>query len=262
MDTSTWSFDAIIHRLAHHPRVGAILQVDSAAEGRFSAASDYDLVIVLNGAPQPWFVGITTIDDRLSDLIFVATSAVIGLSQLRTAVAPDDPLAPIIRWIRSEVLRFDRSGTVRTIQQRLQQGEWILPVSDEEAFQAWFALHYNLAQTKWMSQAQGSLYRDTVQIRIAVYGPADIWFGYFRMRKIPWRGDKAAIQHLRHHDHAFLKRYQQFIQENNLEQKLQLYEQVGAQAASPLGGLWPDNATFMNIESAKNLWELLMMENQ
>src|SRR5919109_3924452 len=203
-------------------------------------------MIVLNDAPQPWFVGITTIDHRLSDLIFVATSAVISLGQLRTAVAPDDPLAPIIRWIRSGVLRFDRSGTVRAIQQRLQQGEWILSISDEEAYQAWFALNYNLAQTKWMSQAQDSLYRDTVQIRIAAYGAGDIWFGYFMMRKLPWQGDKAAIQYLRHHDHAFLERYQQFIQENNLEQKLQLYEQVAAQAASPLGGLWPDNSTFMN----------------
>jgi predicted nucleotidyltransferase len=196
MDTSTWSLNAIVDRLTRHPRVAAILQVGSAADGRFSPASDYDLVIVLDDAPQPWFVGITTIDRRISDLIFVATSAVIALRQLRTAVAPDDPLAPIIRWIRSGVLRFDRSGTVRTIQQRLQQGEWILPVSDEEAFQAWFALNYNLAQTKWMSQAQDSRYRDTVQIRIAVYGPADLWFGYFKVRKIPWQGDKAAIQDL------------------------------------------------------------------
>jgi hypothetical protein len=128
----------------------------------------------------------------------------------------------------------------------VQQANWLEPIADQAAYGAWFGINYNLAQAQRMVQSTDPLYRQTVAIRLAVYGHADIWYGYFTLRKLPWSGDKPAVQYLRTHDPAFLALYEQFIQTADLNQKMTLYAQIAALTTAPLGGLWPSWATVIN----------------
>ncbi len=169
-------------------------------------------------------------------------------------IPPDHELGPIVRWLRQGQILFDRTGIVRQAQAKVQQGEWLALISDKAAYGSWFAINYNLAQTRRMMQCDDPLYQTTVAIRMAVYGHSDLWFGYFTMRRMD-SSDKNAVRYLEEHDPAFLASYQQFIQTHEPAQKFMLYQQIAAQATQPLGGLWSFQATVISDEQAAKLWQ-------
>jgi hypothetical protein len=259
--TRRWSLDIVIAHLRHHGQVEGLLQIGSLATNSFTAASDYDLIIVLRSAPQLWYVGVTYVDDRFTDLIFVALSALEAIQALTIPVAFDHELAPIIRWFTSGVILFDRSGRLHQLQQKVQHAEWILPIQDSAAYSAWFAINYNLAVAQRLVQASDPHYQMTVSIRMAVYGHTDLWFGYFTIRKIATEGDKGAIRYLLTHDTPFLEAYQQFISTSSIEQKLEHYQRAARMVTAPLGGLWSRDITVMNIAQAWSTWQMLLGEH-
>jgi predicted nucleotidyltransferase len=256
--TEKESLAAVFERLARNQNVTGALVIGSLAAGTINPASDYDLVIVLNATPRPWFVGITTIDNRPTDLIFVSTTAVQAVAALTAPVSQDHELAPVIRWLSTGDIRFDRHGDLGRLQKRLKQGDWIQAIDDKAGYDAWFALNYNLAVAERLAKSEAELYRRTALIRMGVYGHTDIWFGYFTIRKLPWAGDKAAVNHLLANDREFMTMFQRFLAASTIAEKLRLYRQVAQLAAAPHGGLWPPGATVMNDDRAKTLWQELM----
>lgn len=86
---------------------------------------------------------------------------------------------------------------------------------------------------------------------MGVYGHTDIWFGYFTIRKLPWDGDKAAVNYLLANDQVFLTTFQSFLAASTLAEKLRLYRQAAELAVAPHGGLWSPWATVMNDERDK-----------
>lgn len=258
--TLQWSLETVVARLEQREQVVGLLQIGSLAKGRLTPASDYDLIIVLRDAPQPWYVGVTQIDRRFTDLVFVAASAVESVQALTAPVGPNAELAPIIRWLANGMVVFDRTGKVQRAQQQVRHGTWIQPVDDQAAYGAWFAINYNLAVAQRMAQDADLLYQTTARIRMAVYGHTDLWFGYFAIRRMAWDGDKAAVRYLQQNDPLFLEVYEQFVVAAALEQKLLYYEQAARIAAAPLGGLWPPTVTVMNIPNTLQTWQELVGE--
>ncbi len=106
--TVDWSLDEVIARLSSHKQVEGVLSIGSLVENTFTSASDYDLVIVLHEAAQAWYVGVTQIDHRFADIIFVAGSALERIMALNAPVAQEHELAPIIRWLKQGNILFDR----------------------------------------------------------------------------------------------------------------------------------------------------------
>jgi hypothetical protein len=256
--TEKESLAVVFERLALNQNVTGALAIGSLAEGTVNAASDYDLVIVLNATPRPWFVGVTIIDNRPTDLIFVSATAVQAVEALTAPVSQNHELAPIIRWLSMGVIRFDRHGDLGRLQKRLKQGDWIQAIDDKAGYDAWFALNYNLAVAERLAKSEDDLYRRTALIRMGVYGHADIWFGYFTIRKLPWDGDKAAVNYLLANDREFLATFHRFLEASTIAEKLRLYRQTAELAAAPLGGLWSPGSTVMNDDRAKTLWQELM----
>ncbi len=261
--TGLMSLDELIAHLSTHERVAGILQIGSLAGGTITDASDYDLVIVQRGeqgaeAQPPWYVGMTQVDHRATDLVFVAASEVERLSTLTTPIGPGDGLAPIIRWIQRGHVVFDRTGLVDRARCHLGSKSWIEPVDDQVVHGVWFAINYNLVQTRRMLLADDALYQTTAIIRMAVYGHPDLWHGYFTLRKLPWEGDKAAVAYLSQHDPQFLEAYKQFIAEPAPAAKLLAYERAAAGVTSAWGGLWPADTTAMNVDYALETWQALL----
>jgi hypothetical protein len=259
--TENWSLAAVFERLTLNRNVSGVFVIGSLAEGTINAASDYDLVIVLNATLRSWFVGVTTIDNRPTDLIFVAAAAVQAVATLTAPVSQDQELAPVIRWLSTGVIRFDRHGDLGHLQQRLRQSDWIQAIDDKADYDAWFAINYNLTVAERLAKSADELYRRTALIRMGVYGHTDLWFGYFTIRKLPWAGDKTAVNHLLANDREFLATFQQFLEASTMAEKLRLYRQAAELATAPHGGLWSPGATVMNDDRAKTLWQELIENN-
>jgi hypothetical protein len=130
-----------------------------------------------------WYVGVTAIGGRFADIIFVAGQALAQLQALDAPVAHDHALAPVLRWLRDGVIVLDRGGLGGAREHAC--GLLALPDGDH-AYSAWFGLNYNLAVIRRLLQSDDPLYLAVADIRMAVYGHVDLWFGYFAIRGQPW----------------------------------------------------------------------------
>lgn len=255
-----WTLEETLARLIEHERVEGLLTIGSLAREALAAGSDYDLVIVLRDAAPPWYVGLTQIAGRLTDLIFVPAVEIDRLLALDAPIPAGHELAPVMRWVETGRIVHDRSGRLDQAQRRVREQRWVEPIDDQAAHAAWFAINYNLAQARRMLAVDDPLYRTTASIRMALYGHMDLWFGYWNVRQIPFRGDKEAVRDLQARDPAFLDAYRRFLDETAPDKKLALYERAAALAAAPLGGLWPAGHTAMNVDGALQAWQDLLGE--
>ncbi len=115
-----------------------------------------------------------------------------------------------------------------------------------------------LAQTRRLSRSDNPLYVTTAEMRMAVYGHTDLWHGYFTLRKPVWTGDKAAVAYLQREDPAFLEAFRRFVVANSVEDKLLAYEHAARLATPAVGGLWPLDATAMNVDQGLEIWNALV----
>jgi hypothetical protein len=258
--TALGSLAALVTCLSERPQVVGILQIGSANGPAFNAASDHDLVIVLADAPRPWYVGVTRVEGRLTDLLFVARSTLLRVATLTGPLAADDVAAPVVRWLREGRIQFDRGGLLARAKQHVVDGDWVAGAPAQAIHDAWFALNYNLAQTRRLLQSSDPVDRAAAEIRMAVYGHLDVWRSYFTLRRLPGAGEKAAVRFLLEHDPTFLTGYRQFVAEAEPLPKLELYEQAAALAAAPLGALWAPNVTAMNLAGGLASWQALLAD--
>jgi hypothetical protein len=255
--TATWPLAAVIEHIANHPNINGVMQIGSLTTTTFNPTSDYDLVIVLREMPVPWYVGITSIDHRFTDLLFVSPAALECIIALSAPIPLSDTLTPIIRWLQTGQILFDRSDRLAKAQNHVRSAQWIAPVPDKDVYGAWFATNYNLAQARRMLSAHTALYQMTVDIRMALHGHMDVWYSYFTIRRIADTGEKDAIRHLLAHDPDFLSEYRQFIHETDLNAKFARYEKVAALALAPVGDLWTADTTAMNEDLTLARWTSL-----
>jgi len=260
--TTDWRLDAVLAHLSEQPEIDGIMQIGSLTNDAFSPTSDYDLVIVLHDLSTPWYVGVTTIDRRFTDLLFVDAAALERIAALSTPIALHDPLAPIVRWLQHGQIIHDRSGRLATAREHVTSTDWVKPAPEENAYSSWFAINYNLAQARRMLASEDPLYRATVDVRMAIFGHMDVWTGYFTIRRLPYTGEKEAIRYLLAHDPDFLAHYGQFITEIETHAKFTHYERVAALAIAPYGELWSPDATAMNLSDSLDRWMDLFAENR
>ena len=72
----------LTERLSNNEVVDGVAIIGSAGENTLNAASDYDVLIVLNEKPLPLKGGVTYLDGRLTDIVFATT---IEIDRLRSA---------------------------------------------------------------------------------------------------------------------------------------------------------------------------------
>lgn len=235
-----------LDRLSHRDRVLGALVLGSLAAGALTPASDYDLVVVVDVGGPLWYVGVTEIGGRFADIIVVAGHALAQIQALDTPVAHDHALAPVLCWLRDGAIVLDR-GALHAAQEHARAHSLLMPPGGESTYRAWFDLNYNLAVVRRLLRSDDRGYVAVADIRMAVYGHADLWFGYFAIRGQAWPGDKAALRALEAQDPNYLALFLQFIAEYQRTEKARLYAELAALAAAPLGGLWPPSWTGENL---------------
>ncbi|MBN1937248.1 MAG: hypothetical protein JW934_21490 [Anaerolineae bacterium] len=248
------ALETVISRLRTKEQVEGILAIGSLVSHTLTPASDYDLVIVLRDAECVWYVGVTAIQERFTDLLFVSANALRQIREHTFPLSDAHELAPVIRWFERSVILFDRSGQLAGTQQHVQRHKLVQPISDAAAYGAWFATNYNLAVACRLAHSPALRDQAVADIRMAVYGHADVWFNYFTIRHIPWKGDKAAVNYLSERDPGYLELYQSLVKTTDRAAKLACYRRAAAHVTAPLGGLWAFPVDVTNIQSPPWTW--------
>ena len=89
--SNAMTFNEVITRLSAREAVDGLLSIGSTSSGELTAASDYDLVIVLSAMPASLgSVGVTYIDGRFTDLLFVTTEQLDDILGLQEPIDHDD----------------------------------------------------------------------------------------------------------------------------------------------------------------------------
>jgi hypothetical protein len=252
--TETLTLDELIGRLTNQAIVDGIVVMGSASNETLNPTSDYDLYVVLSSMPQPVFMLLTTVDQRLTEVYFTTAEAVDRILTLQEPTAGDFGQALATQWLQSGRIVFDRSGRLGRLRRKVQEQLWrdaarANETRPAERYAYWWKINYNLRQTRRMLASEDPAYLIAVDIRL-LYSLPEVFVGYARARQMPWRGEKELIRYLMQHDQPFLDLFRQCMAEADRQRKAALYERAAAMALAPIGGLWPAGATAVQIETA------------
>ncbi len=243
--TASMALAEVLSVLSRHPLVDGLVTVGSTGRGTLTEISDYDVLVVLAEMPVPLHVGMTYIDHRLTDLLFATTTQV---QQIHTAERPIDGDAwegRIARWLVDGRVVFDRRGIIRQAQAKVSASDWIRPLADIDGYGAWIGVNYNLLHTRRLMQSNDPVHLYAAELRMSMYGVNNVLLSYFRLRKLLWEGDKAAIRYLMAHDPAYFELLQQFLRESDLYRKFAAYERIAAATLAPRSTLWQGESTVL-----------------
>jgi len=120
-------------------------------------------------------------------------------------------------------------------------------VRERDVYAAWYKINYNVRHTRRIVASNDPIYLAAVDFRL-LYGLAELLPAYFKLRRMPWPGEKGALRHLADRDAAYLALFQACAHEPDRARKARLYEELAAATLAPLGGLWPDGATAVTVE--------------
>jgi hypothetical protein len=245
--SNTLSLDQVVARLSQRDVVAGVLTIGTTSGDHLTPASDYDLVLVLSEVPdnlEPY--GVTHIDGRLTDLLFVTTEQLDEILALEVPIAGHDWLGRIVRWFQEGDIVFDRCGQLQAVRRRVRTADLLQPLTGDGRA-GWWRANYNLAQTRRMRTSSDPVYRIAADLRIALYGPADLLFGYFDIRNLTWSGDKEAVRYLLSNDPDYLARFRAFIAESDADRKFARYEDLTRLTVAPVGELWNTGATALAV---------------
>lgn len=264
------TFDELLARLASKDEVAGLLQIGSASSGSFSAASDYDLILVLRDDSPRLDTIATWIDGHLTEINCKTIGQMEELA--RTPGLRDITEAgALVNMIRAARVVFDSEGRLTHLQQTLRELPPPKLPGTDDAHDWWFRVGYELAHARRYLSSDDIAYRLTVEVRL-LFSMHHVFMAYFAVRGIPWRGDKEAVKHLQAQDAAFLDAFLSFTREADVALKMKLYEDLAVKALAPVGEPWPKGATMVefggifdnetrnrpSVAEAKAFWQRLI----
>jgi hypothetical protein len=237
-----------IIRISRHETVEGLIEVGSSSGPGLTPASDYDLILVLSCMRVPLHVALTYIAGRVTDVIFYPAAAIARILEAESLQDAADAMeGKLIRWLQSGLVVFDRSGRLGRAQEKVRNGQWLRMATDSELYATWFHINYNVTQTRRMLVSTDPVYQTAIDIRL-LYTLADLWTAYFRVRRLPWEGEKGAVRYLEVHDAHFLALFRRCLAETDRVHRAALYEQLAVLVLAPIGGLWGEPVTAIQLD--------------
>lgn len=235
--TETITLDAFVARLATHAVVDGILFMGSTGSGKLTAASDYDLLLILADDPAAPRMVVTWVEGHFTEIYCTPITALARIIAEPTTWREGSPEGSVINWLRDGRIVHDRAGRLANAQAIARAAPPLAVSAPEGAYWAWGALGYNVAQAKRYLASDDPVYREVVDFRL-LQGLAEVMTAYFTVRGLPWRGEKEAIQYWTAHDPAYLALFRVCLAETDRGRKVAQYEELAQRTLAPVGELW------------------------
>jgi hypothetical protein len=250
--TTAMSIEVVIGRLKKHPAVDAIILHGSAAEG-IGPGKDYDLVVFLSRVYAPIRHIVTTIDNRLADVVPTSSSI---LDRIAEGKGPTRSNywdgGGLTRWLAEGTNMFDRRGALASAQKVIQKQRTPAAPTEQQIHSGWFSLHYELLHIRRRLESSDEIALVQADFRLA-YAIDQTHRNYFLTRQLPWRGSKGALEYLRRSDPKYYALLIECLNERNRRSRLELLEQLAEVALEPLGASWAPNETSVEFETGANV---------
>ncbi len=232
--------EALVARLSRRESVDGIVFVGSTGTSALRPNSDYDVVVIIDEPELPLLVGLTTVDGRLTDLLFATVAEVEGLLSGARPGADAWP-ARLARWVAQGRIVFDRSGRLQRLSQLLAEAPLVADLQGG-SHETWFSLNYDLAHNRRLAASTDPADRTALQIRL-LYAVKELVTGYFRLRAVEWSGEKAAVRYLAEHDPGYLATLRACLDEIVPDGRMAPYETLAERTLGPFGGVWKPGHT-------------------
>jgi hypothetical protein len=242
------TLDEALDRLRTSPSVDGLALFGSQT-GIVHPASDYDLLILVREMPEPIFQMFTTIDGRMADIVFVEAAWVDILLDFGQPAAASSFEGMFFQKMRTARIVYDASNRLKRAQRLVQAQPLLLPSDEGDLYSVWFWLNQGLSHMKRMIQVDAPAYQTAVDLML-MGALSSICRDYFRVRSLPWEGEKAAARYLTAHDPAFLELLRACIAQSERHGRLGLYEQLAWLALEPVGALWETGVTAVFLRDA------------
>jgi predicted nucleotidyltransferase len=272
------TLDEALARLAASEPVDGLALFGSRAAGsaNASAASDYDLLILVRSLPVGVFQVLTHIDGRLTDVVF-ATHAMVD--RLLVDHLPVDGESVSARTndgrfllkMATAQIAYDGSGRLARAQDYARRHPPVAEADYPAAYGAWFWLNHSLVHVRRMARSEDPEVLTAADLMLAA-GLAEACRAYCLLRAIPWQGEKAALRNMRANDAAHLALVRECLAEADRPRRVALYQQVVAATLAPAGETWQPGLTVMmldapafgtaDLDTALNYWESLFVTGQ
>jgi len=241
------TLDEVVGRLKKNKIVDAVVITGSAVNKTFGPLSDYDILVVLKESKIKPRVVVTYIGGRLADVLFTTTEKIKEIIKHKKLDFSGDSFeGQVIHWVKNGNVLFDRHGLLKKLQKQFKNKNFSRATEDSYLYGIWHNINYNILQNRRMARSKDPIYATTVDVRL-LYSVVQLFTSYFAFRKIPWRGEKAALRYLKKNDPKFFNTLTKCLKETNRNRKLKLYESL-AKLTFPTSKLWPPNATTIVFE--------------
>jgi predicted nucleotidyltransferase len=263
------SLDEALTCLSRSSYVEGVLTLGSTRAGELHPHSDYDLLVVLSQMPVPLRVILTTIDGRLTDVLFAHTDLITEILSGHYNRARTADEGSLVERLKTGEVIHDRDGRIRQAQSILADRDWLVKPDDSEVYdRAVHGIHYNYQQNKRYLECDDPAYQLVLDFRLH-YSLTQVLWDYFIVRRIPWQGEKKAFAYWREHDPKYLALFEAYHATTNRHEKFAIYTEMAEQTLKPIGGMWPTQAVNValdvdefnldDVEKAILFWQSLLI---
>lgn len=234
----------LIARLTGQQVVSGILLMGTTGTAALTPTSDYNLLVVFAAREVPLRMVTTWVDGRLTE-VYCATLQAVARVTTNPAIWPDgSEEGTLVTWLRDGRIAQDRDQQLTAAQERVRREPPPATATESEVSEARRKIVYNVAQLKRYLAADDPVSAVVVDLRL-LYSLFEVAFHYFTVRRLPWRGEKAAVRYWTAHDPAFLDGLRRCLKAHDRQHKATLYEELAQRTLAPAGGLWESGATII-----------------
>ncbi len=223
----------IVDNLQKNTDADAMFLTGSHGVGASKPYSDLDLVIILHENMQHIRSIYQWIDGMFADIFFFDRH---DLKRIQSAkeISANSMDAIFISWLQKADILFDKTGTITAMKED-KTFEQRCVMSQNEQWDVWQKINYNLVANIRYFKSNDPLYHDALEIRL-LHSVSELISGYFTLRGMAWRGEKHAVEYIKKSAPEFYRFFQQYLVANDLQSRFILYKKM-AECVFPSGSL-------------------------
>jgi predicted nucleotidyltransferase len=246
MSDDQTTLETFVRRLAMNNSVIGILLMGSTGTENLTPTSDYDVLVAFDSLPVPLRIIQTWVDGRLTEVYCTTLDALKKIVGSETPWLAESEQGVVVEWLRTYRIVHDPRGHMQALQADARAAPPPLPPNDQQVYHAWRKIGYNVAHMRRYLASTDLLTQEVVDWRM-LYSLFEVLAGYFTVRRLPWRGEKAALRYLEAHDPAYLAQVRACLTEVDRARKVERYADLARLTLAPVGELWTEGTTIVAL---------------